>query len=732
MIKQLKIEGFKDQWRDIQLTGLDLFTSDNVNGVGKSAVLESFKLAVLGELPGRAKNLDDIMKFTSMDEMSVGAEYDDGNRSVFFKRKFCRDGKQGEKRPIWIDRISLKYEEGNHWIRQNIGAASIGFDPNEFLNLNGPKKLQWIISNSPESWAMTREWVHLVFLAKLTEKYLGAGLVAHLLAPFDIKGSEELFDPKSSRPLSAMTRVLEEAFKGQETDSWKIIEKVLTACWQVWSESASGEENLKSIQKFLKSVIAERKGAIREQSSAIACMKKDNTQNALGSADTERNEVRRLAEEIEKVCISLERVKVEHQSAREREGRKDWLREEISRLAGQIPSANDDFDGRVAELTGALVDVLPIEKELEEVGEEYDHLCENLKLAKLEGEKISNLALLKKEKSEAVDSALIRCPVAESIVCDTNMEPHRIALRAELKELDSRLREVQEWIDELQQQKEAQALKKNAVAERLNSAKTWNESLKIQLEELKEKRSSIQREESRLTGMSNAYRKELFELEKNFPIEEEKSEPEKELEERRERLLKEKKSHEESLESILREEGQRRSLMELSAKKKLSENELEVLQRLESLAGPGGLSRDIAVSAALGLEKDVGDALRLLDDRLKFAVDLRGRELVMGWNCEEKLIPFFTINSGHFVLFIVPFLATLVARLARVRKKGRTLRALCIEAEALTPSNLKILLEGLSKMKEAGYLDNILVAHYTSVKDPTALHGFCEHILTAN
>jgi hypothetical protein len=81
-----------------------------------------------------------------------------------------------------------------------------------------------------------------------------------------------------------------------------------------------------------------------------------------------------------------------------------------------------------------------------------------------------------------------------------------------------------------------------------------------------------------------------------------------------------------------------------------------------------------------------------------------------------------------------PCLATLVARLARLREKAdkRTLRALCIEAEALTPGNLEILLKGLSRMKDAGYVDNVLVAHYSSVKDPALLHGFHEHILKAS
>lgn len=73
----------------------------------------------------------------------------------------------------------------------------------------------------------------------------------------------------------------------------------------------------------------------------------------------------------------------------------------------------------------------------------------------------------------------------------------------------------------------------------------------------------------------------------------------------------------------------------------------------------------------------------------------------------------------------------MINRLAQVREKeGRpTLKALCIEAESMTPENLEKLLKGLASMKKGGHLDNVLVAHYHSVRDPGKLHGFKEHIL---
>jgi hypothetical protein len=139
----------------------------------------------------------------------------------------------------------------------------------------------------------------------------------------------------------------------------------------------------------------------------------------------------------------------------------------------------------------------------------------------------------------------------------------------------------------------------------------------------------------------------------------------------------------------------------------------------------------MAVSIARALETEVNDVLKLIDHDYHFTLNLTGKNFEMGWNRDGKVIPFKTINSAHFVIFIVPFLAALIQRLARTRDKTGlpTLKALCIEAESLTPENLTALLKGLSNMKARGVLDNVLVAHYHSLKDPVKLSGFREHIL---
>ena len=181
VIKRLINNGFKDQTRTVSFSGLDLFTSNDVNGVGKSAVLEAFKLALMGEIPGRAKNVDDILQFTSREEMNVQVIADTRRGPVIVERRFLRHAPRGEKRPVCINGIPKKYEDGSQWIRQHIGAVSISFDPFEFLNLPDAKKRQWIIAHSPESRSLSRNALYTLLLARIVENYLGSGIVHSLL-----------------------------------------------------------------------------------------------------------------------------------------------------------------------------------------------------------------------------------------------------------------------------------------------------------------------------------------------------------------------------------------------------------------------------------------------------------------------------------------------------------------------------------------------------------------------
>jgi hypothetical protein len=186
------------------------------------------------------------------------------------------------------------------------------------------------------------------------------------------------------------------------------------------------------------------------------------------------------------------------------------------------------------------------------------------------------------------------------------------------------------------------------------------------------------------------------------------------------------------LHELLRSLGRQESVLELKRQSRLLKNEKEIFQLVHRLLGPGGVQGRLAVQIATGLEREVNSLLQWIDPDYQFVLDLEGNRFEMGWLKQGRFIPLQTINSAHFILFIVPFLTAVLQRLAKARERRAlpTLRALCIEAECLAPGNLAMLLGGLSKMKERGFLDNVLVAHYHSLGDPEELHGFREHILS--
>lgn len=239
---------------------------------------------------------------------------------------------------------------------------------------------------------------------------------------------------------------------------------------------------------------------------------------------------------------------------------------------------------------------------------------------------------------------------------------------------------------------------------------------------------SVEKESAKAGGILKACREELASLE-SVAIVEETDVAALQLE--KEALQKDKEIAENELSDLLRNQGKADAVRHLVHKKEKLEEELDAVRRVCELLGPDGIQGRIAARVAAALEREVNDMLRLIDPEYEFVIDLRGPSFEMGWNRDGRIVPFNTINSAHFILFIVPFLIALVRRMARCRERIGlpTLKALCIEAESLTPANLSVLLRGLALLKQGGFLDHALVAHYHSVRDPEKLYGFSEHVL---
>lgn len=613
MIVKFKNQGFKDQNKCVELCGLDLFTSRNINGAGKSAALESFKLGLLGEIPGRAKCLDDIMSFTSRDEMAVHLFAKTARGDIDFERRFLRDDEKGEKRPIRINGVQKKYEESHRWIQEKIGAVSISFDPYEFLNLTDSKKRQWIVAHSPESFRMRKSGVRLLALARLAEKYLGSGVVRSLLSSLGIDRLPMLPGPDWDHP-GAADRLMT-LLREQDPILFECIQKALRSVFSLWPESSSGDGGgIDKLLAFLKSETGRLRSLVREQSACINVLRKQAFIDGIFSLDKRVEEKRisisNLARRIRGVETVLAQEHFCNEESKRKRERHDCL---IDRIAGLEEKLADNK-----------LDVF------------LERACNNAPRCSAAGSR----AFLNK----------LRRSLDEKCAETANAEGVLRACRDELQ-----------FIGEIPQE--------------IDAARLENEKLELESE---------------------------------------------------------KRAGENSLETLFRSQGKLEILQELELRRCGAELELEVALHINSLLGPEGIQGAMAASVAAELEKEVNGILRLINVDYEFTLETSGKHFEMGWSRDGKLIPLNTINSSHFILFAVPFLTALLNRLAlsRARQGLPTLKALCIEGEALAPASLSSLLKGLALMKKKGFLDNVLVAHYASLGSEEKLHGFKEHVFS--
>ncbi|MFQ5443122.1 MAG: hypothetical protein ACE5EK_00770, partial [Nitrospinales bacterium] len=722
-----------------------------VNGVGKSAILEVFKLALLGEIPGKARNVDDILEFTSQPEMSVEILADMRKGTVVVERAFHRHAQSGEKRPIRINQVLRKYEEGNQWILDNLGAVSISFDPHEFLNLSSQKKRQWIIAHSPESQVMDKEVVYATGVIALMQKYFGVGLVRSLLSAYGLQTAEDLWKEdfhygakhfflagEKLNRTSSLIADLVSAFRDQDAVlSAHVLEKMDKA-FSLWDDSISPEENINEILAFLKSETSSIKTLIRLKSDALSLVTGisalDSSAKGLDEQISEAQaNLQSLEEQIEFLRSESAKEKQLLEAANQMERRKNTLQDFIASLNRDLAGNNSsDLREQLDILRGDLGDLKPLQKELEKHNRSLHKLSEKYRKQEMHYLSFYRDLKMKKEKLEEIGSPHFQCPVAKEIKCDTDMQCFKEGLKSEIEQLNLQDEKETETLKRTKQELWVAGKKVKEIGKIIKRHSLSNEKLQKKIESLSEKLSARESEISRARGMLKVYQEELENLLASPGSAIAGNAEELRKKEIEKRQLEESKAQcVDHLTGLLRRQGRVEANQELLRKKLRAEEEFDILKWLTEIFGPEGIQKNIASRAAEGLEEETNALLQWMDERYTFTLDLTGKKFQMGWNREGKVIPFTTINSAHFILFIVPFLTALLNRLARVRERvGKpTLKALCVEAESMTPDNLEVLLHGLSIMKRHGYLDNVLVAHYSSIRDRRKLSGFKETIL---
>jgi hypothetical protein len=733
MIRQLKNYGFKDQTRTVTFSGLDLITSDDVNGVGKSAVLEAFKLALTGEVPGRAKNVEDILKFTSGDCMAVEIVAECRQGPVVVERKFLRDAAPGEKRPVRIDRVARKYEEGSEWIRQHIGAVSLSFDPFEFLNLSDARKRQWIIAHSPESLEFSRRGLYLLLLAGMVEKYLGSGIVHSLLLSFGVASLDEIIAVEGSAGLSSFEDRLIEVLQRQEPERLRLAQKALAGAFRFWSAGESSEKNSNALLAHLKSETLRLKNALREHTAALSCL---GPVSYTGMTEpTEkisecREEIKRLEGQRADVANRLRQLQSRAEETIKREERIGFLKENISRIADKL---NGEMGEALTELRDRWLKKRVATKEIvaqrDRFNKELTRLSEELQEQEQSLARLTSELRLKRDKQENLGASHFTCPVAQHIHCDTDMNPYREILSREITALAREHAETRASLATTAQKVETCQQQVDSLAAQLDAALQTNREVQREIDLIEDQIQADEKGIAKAQGLLKAYREEwaLLEsgpLETGFP-----AGAMDKLENENRALKVRTETVQNELDEHLRQEGKIEAIALLKRQQKQRNLELEIVKQAMQLLA--GIQEEMATRIAGALEREVNDTLKLIDSRYDFILNLRGSRFEMGWNRDGRVIPFETMNSAHFILFIVPFLAALIQRLADVREKSGlpTLKAVCIEAESLTPGNLTALLQGLASMKARGSLDNVLVAHYHTVGESEKLWGFQEHIL---
>ncbi|VAX29635.1 hypothetical protein MNBD_NITROSPINAE05-117, partial [hydrothermal vent metagenome] len=720
MIIRLINAGFKDQTRTVLFSGLDLFTSANVNGVGKSAVLETFKLALTGEIPGRAKNVDDILQFTSLDEIKVGIVAETCRGAVHVERRFLRFAAKGEKRPVSVNGAVKKFEEGSQWVRQHIGAVSISFDPFEFLNLTDAKKRQWIIAHSPESMRFDPETLHAFLLGRMVENILGTGIVHSLLTALGSKSLKEICKKADPQKVSLLREGLEDVLRQQDPGILSLILKTLDAVFRIVGKYSSSEENSNAMLRHLKTEILRLKNAVRDQDIALACMGPASFNTGVfptgqGLSDC-RQGILNLSEKIEALDKRMESIRNQKASDNKREQRIVFLEKNISRLVEKMnPDMNDALIKMRALLHHKRQQPDALQEKLKNLNRELSPFAVDFQAQENKLRQLTDQLKFQQDKLETLGCAQFACPVADEIRCDTDMAPYREILLANIERLGAEEKIMCQSFASARQALSACQSEIAALDAQLADMLAGNQKIQREIGLVEEQIQLEEKETAKAHGQLTAYREEMSAMEEEMSAMEEemsamasetnRSAPEiypgeeggaEILAEEKAALILARQDQQRSLDEGLRLQGKKEAVDKLLGQKKLWQQELKIVKQIHDLLGC--VQEEMASAIAGALETEVNDVLKLIDHDYHFTLNLQGANFEMGWNRDGKVIPFKTINSAHFVIFIVPFLAALIQRLARTRDKTGlpTLKALCIEAESLTPDNLRALLQGLS------------------------------------
>lgn len=503
MITEIRMENIKGQSATQSLTGKDIFIGRN--GSGKTTRIQTLGLAMLGNVPGRAKTTAETMKFATGDEMIVGLKTDDFEFTRNFTKDIKRNAKTGETKTSVKETINVSPGKGERTatekkarIVDEIGNFPVMLDFNEFLSLTDTNRRKFIYSLSPIS---SDSWDKEKLLNYLNERMLTSELKDNDIEQYEI------------------TRQLIVDALSEYHDKQDIQDGLISMIDWVEKEAT-----------FWKRKQADSQGAVRQ----MADMKNE-------LAETDRN-IAETKKELEELQHNL--IEVEKKIAADTEKKKtidnrlkriEELKAEIQLVEGtEIDTNTEGLAKEVAGLTASIPLPVNVEEKLKPFNEEIAQLNNQVNDQRRTVNGFKEQIMNVEANVQTLDGTLRQvsemtgaCVISQMISCNKDftgfdgfVDKKKEESQKILTDLQGKLDESEVTLNQLLQQVTNKEQEKTNVFTEAQTVQAKREELSQQV---KEKESEIQRRESleeRKEGKLTLLKIELDKLvnEKTEPI----------------------------------------------------------------------------------------------------------------------------------------------------------------------------------------------------------------------
>ncbi|URZ15474.1 hypothetical protein [Clostridium felsineum] len=695
-IKEVTMNGFKNNNIVQELTGFDLFTGHN--GKGKSSRLQAVALAMMGYIPQYGKTLADIYKLASDKEINVGLKLDNFSFDRSILRKITTKRKTGEKEIKYGEELTLvpslgekKIADKEARIKSELGNFPMMIDFQEFLNMSDTEKRKFIYSITgvnANTWNkdsiqkyLENKLLTLELQVKKPDQYEGMRILIDEVMNDYVDGIDVqvAIENLVYRAKEKLSYYKENALKTEGT-----VQKLAEL-----KNSTNVDGDFKEVQDELKSL--QDKLLQTEKLISTSIERKKVIDNRLNKINIIKIEV-----------TNLERFKPANDL--------DSLNNKIKELNLQVKNESVNYDDKIKEVVDK---IQKLQSELPEKQNEAQEIIrkgtEKKTVIETYEKSLNDIAC---HGGKCLVDARIKCnkdfakfkAYAEDLVKDARIEKDNLlnkykCVKAEIIEIQNEIKALENKRHSILSE-ERELNNKNTsinneilkVTSQINSIKT---DIKLNAEKLKIKKDELSNLQNEMATTEpaapiDALQKQAAALRNTIKTFEDES-----------KLQEKSKNDYENLKKVMLEN-------------KTSELNVVLLNQLIDALGAKGLQGEIMKQGLEPLKSLVQENLNLLGIKNEFSFiceSEKGKEVFQfGWINEKKsFVDFNALSTGQQMMLLIAFLT------AVIEKKSPKLKVLMIDnLNDLDSINLKNVLSGLKSLSSK--FDNILIAGIVNQK----------------